>query len=150
MTLKPEKREIESVADATFRALRNMDVQSSARLCDYVSCSPYTGKKQKDEAAITWGVTEALGKIGGSSRRDIVIQKAARGAIASCNSPMAAVYGLRSRWRGGRGSTGSSNTTNRSCMKATSTGITTPIPWPFLYPCYPRAIRGKNAVAVGH
>lgn len=62
MSVTPETREIESVANATFRGLRDMDALCPAGLCYYVSCSPYAGKKHKDEAAITWGVTEALGK----------------------------------------------------------------------------------------
>jgi hypothetical protein len=58
----PDVREIEEVAQQTFRGLREMDVQSATGLCDYVACSPYAGKTRKDEAAITWGITEVLRK----------------------------------------------------------------------------------------
>jgi hypothetical protein len=52
--------EIEAVAAAAFRVLRQMDAQCATGLCNYVSVSPYVGKKFKDERAITWGVTNAL------------------------------------------------------------------------------------------
>jgi len=62
MSLTRDKTEIESVAGATFRALRDMDAGCPGGLCNYVSCSPYAGKKYKEEAAITWGVTEWLSR----------------------------------------------------------------------------------------
>jgi hypothetical protein len=52
--------EVEQIGHAIFRALREMDAQSTTGLCNYVSCSPFAGKKGKEEAAITWGVTNAL------------------------------------------------------------------------------------------
>ena len=52
--------EIEAVAAAAFHALRAMDAECPSGLCNYVSVSPYAGKKRKDEAAIAWGVTRAL------------------------------------------------------------------------------------------
>ncbi|MFH1999833.1 MAG: hypothetical protein ABIK28_09140 [Planctomycetota bacterium] len=55
-----DTQEIEAVATAAFRALREMDAQCPTGLCNYVSVSPYSGKKRKDEPAMTWGVTKAL------------------------------------------------------------------------------------------
>jgi hypothetical protein len=55
-----DTNEIEAVAAAAFRALREMDSQCPTGLCNYVSVSPYAGKKHKDEAAMTWGITKAL------------------------------------------------------------------------------------------
>src|SRR5688572_25351266 len=54
--------EIEAVAAAAFQALREMDAECPTGLCNYVSVSPHAGKKRKDEPAMTWGVTNALGK----------------------------------------------------------------------------------------
>jgi len=51
---------LRQACDAMFHALREMDRECPTGLCDYVSCSPYAGKKGKDEAAITWGVTRHL------------------------------------------------------------------------------------------
>jgi hypothetical protein len=62
MSIVSGNREIEVIAQATFNALREMDAHCPTGLCNYVSCSPYAGKKRKDEPAITWGVTEALRK----------------------------------------------------------------------------------------
>ena len=50
MPVVPDTREVE----------RGMDARCPLGLCNYVSCSPYAGKRRKDEAAITWGLTEAL------------------------------------------------------------------------------------------
>jgi hypothetical protein len=54
--------EVEAIAHAVFRALREMDAECPTGLCNYVSCSPYAGQKRKDEPAMTWRVTEALRK----------------------------------------------------------------------------------------
>lgn len=53
-------REVEEVGELIFRALREMDAQCPGGLCDYVVCSPFAGKKRRDEAAITWGITAAV------------------------------------------------------------------------------------------
>ena len=55
-----DRQEIETVASAAFRALREMDAQCPTGLCDYVSVSPYAGKQRKNEHAMTWGLTKAL------------------------------------------------------------------------------------------
>lgn len=61
MSVSPEIREIEAVVYATLSGLHEMDLKcDTGGLCNYVSCSPFTGMKRKDEAAITWGVTEIL------------------------------------------------------------------------------------------
>jgi hypothetical protein len=62
MSTVADAQEIEAVAKAAFRALRRMDAQCPTGLCNYVSCTPYAGKGRKNEAALTWGVTNALAK----------------------------------------------------------------------------------------
>src|SRR4051794_34813288 len=57
-----ETQEIEGIAAAAFRAVREMDAACPTGLCNYVSVSPFAGKKRLDEPAITWGVTNALAK----------------------------------------------------------------------------------------
>jgi hypothetical protein len=52
--------EIEEVGKAVFEILRKMDSDCPKGLCDFVSQSPYAGRKKKDEAAITWGITKGL------------------------------------------------------------------------------------------
>ena len=60
MSASQKAREIEEVASNTLSGLHEMDLKCDTGLCNYVSCSPFAGKKRKDEAAITWGVTEIL------------------------------------------------------------------------------------------
>lgn len=60
MLSEPDLPEIEAIPTAMVLGLREMDNHCSTGLCDYVSASPYAGKRRKDEAAITWGVTKAL------------------------------------------------------------------------------------------
>lgn len=60
MTPSEASEEIEAVAAAAFAALRAMDAACPTGLSNYVSMSPYAGMKRKDEAAIVWGLTNAL------------------------------------------------------------------------------------------
>jgi hypothetical protein len=62
MSTVPEDVEVELIAHVAFRALRDMDAQCPTGLSNFVSCSPFAGKNRKDEAAITWALTNALGK----------------------------------------------------------------------------------------
>jgi hypothetical protein len=62
MAVTPDDTEVHDIAQACFAALRAMDTRCPTGLCDFVSSSPYAGKKRKSEPAITWGVTEALRK----------------------------------------------------------------------------------------
>jgi hypothetical protein len=48
------------IAHAMFEALRDMDKCCSTGLCNFVSRSPFAGLRRKDEAAMTWGLTERL------------------------------------------------------------------------------------------
>src|SRR2546429_357049 len=62
MSVAHDSGGIDSVAREVFAGLREMDARCPSGLCNYVSCSPYAGKKHKEEAAITWGLTETLQK----------------------------------------------------------------------------------------
>src|SRR5262245_44393199 len=37
-----------------------MDDQCPTGLSNFVACSPFAGRKHKEESAITWGITKAL------------------------------------------------------------------------------------------
>ena len=52
--------EIKEVARTALDGLKEMDVHCADGLCNYVSCSPYAGQKQKEEKAIHWGITKIL------------------------------------------------------------------------------------------
>ena len=68
--LTNDNQEIERVAATAFQALRAMDAQCPTGLSNYVSISPYAGKKRKDEPAMTWGVTKALAERWRTNQRE--------------------------------------------------------------------------------